>query len=46
MTRDVFHFDMSGNDINELQKVNKEFSSLAFEVFQFEISGKNFNESQ
>jgi len=40
----MFHLEISGNDINELQSLNKEYILVTFEVFHFDISGNDINE--
>ena len=42
----VFHFDISGNDVNEIQLENIPFILVTLEVFQMDISGKDINEIQ
>ena len=42
---EVFHFDKSGNDINELHPENISLIYLTLDVFHFEISGNDINES-
>ena len=44
ITLEVFHFDISGKDFNELHSSNKELISVTFEVFHFDISGNDINE--
>ena len=44
MTLFVFHFDISGNDINDEQLRNNEFISVTLFVFHFEISGNDCND--
>jgi Leucine-rich repeat (LRR) protein len=46
VTFEVFQLDISGNDINELQKLNIKLISVTLEVFQLEISGNNINDLQ
>ena len=41
---EVFHFDKSGNDINELHPENIESINLTLEVSHFDISGNDINE--
>ena len=42
----VYHFDISGKDINEEQPSKIESIYLILFVFHFEISGKILNEEQ
>ena len=44
LTFEVFHFDISGNDINELHSRNISLISLTFEVFHFDISDNDIIE--
>ena len=44
LTLEVFHFDISGNDINELHSKNIKFIYLTLEVFHFDKSGNDINE--
>ena len=37
----VFHFDISGNDTNDLQFENIELISVTLLVFHFDISGND-----
>ena len=46
VTFDVFHFEISGNDSNDLQLQNIPHILLTLEVFQFDISGNDVNDSQ
>ena len=41
---DIFHFDISGNDINDLHLKNKPLKSLELLIFHSEISGNEINE--
>ena len=43
-TLEVFHFDKSGKDINELHPSNILFIDITLEVFHFDISGNDINE--
>ena len=40
----VFHLEMSGNDLNDVNPSNKPLILLIFSVFQFDISGNDINE--
>ena len=40
----VFHFEISGNDINDEHSQNKDFILITLLVFHFEISGISFND--
>jgi hypothetical protein len=42
----VFHFEISGNEVNEEQHENILFIKVTFSVFHFEISGSEVNEEQ
>ena len=42
----VFHFDISGNNFNELQPEKTKLISTIFNVFHFEILGKNYKLEQ
>ena len=44
MTLDVFHFEISGKEDNELHPLNILDIFLTSDVFHFEISGKEDNE--
>ena len=44
ITFDVFHFEISGNDINEEHPLNKLHISVTLEVFHFEMSGNDIND--
>ena len=44
MTFVVFHFEISGKDLIDLQWLKSPDISVTFEVFQFEISGKDNKE--
>ena len=37
----VFHFDISGNKVNDEHLLNKTLISITFCVFHFDISGKH-----
>ena len=41
---EVFHLDISGNDINEEHSLNMKLISLTLEVFNLDISGNDINE--
>ena len=41
---EVFHFDIFGNEINDLHPPNIKHMFLIFEVFHFDISGNEINE--
>ena len=42
----VFHFEISGKDINDEQRENKSLIFVTLLVFHFEISGKDINDEQ
>ena len=44
MALEVFHFDISGNDINDEQPLNIPLKLVLISVLQLEISGKDFND--
>ena len=44
LTFEVFHFDISGNDINAWQPKNIKLISVTLEVFHIDISGNDINE--
>jgi len=41
---DVFHFDISGKDINDEHPVNINSILVTLDVFHFDISGKDIND--
>ena len=41
---DIFHLDISGNDIKELHLANIAIISVTLDVFHFDISGNSFND--
>ena len=43
---EIFHFEISGKDDNELHLLNIKFILVTLEIFHFEISGKDDNELQ
>ena len=43
---EVFHFDISGNEVNLVHLLNIEFILLTFEIFHFDISGNEDNSVQ
>ena len=44
VTLEVFHFDISGNDDNEVHQPNIQLISVTLEVFHFDISGNDDND--
>ena len=44
VTLEIFHFEISGKDDNELHSQNIKFILVTLEIFHFEISGKDDNE--
>ena len=42
----VFHLDILGNRINDLQSLKMALKSLTLLIFHLDISGKNFNDLQ
>ena len=40
----VFHFEISGKDVNEEHLMNKPLIYSILSIFQTEISGNDFNE--
>ena len=42
----IFHFEISGNDLNEEHPENILLILLTFSVFHLDISGKEINDEQ